>query len=573
MATSGQSNTNVTYDSYFWVKWSQKGSQDIANNKTTIEWSCGVYCGHNFFNNAIEMSAVFINGTQVYGGGTYSNFYEGNRTIASGTMEIEHEEDGSKTFQISPFTGWLYEKNNYSSAGDSYTLTKIPRKAEIDSVNDFSDLDNPSFNFSNPGDYPMNVWLEPNPVGAHLCERYNIPNTGSYTWELMDFERESLRYESNGNLQYKIRVGLYSNISGTIYSDYEDKIFTINESEATKPYISMSVTLNNSSLPNKFDGIYVQNKSKLDISVSAQGEYGATIIDRYATIDGKTYNSASFTSDVIQNSGNVVGYAKDSRGFINSASQPIDVVPYSKPLVVPCNGENAIYCYRSDENGTRVGNSESVWIKAKMTFYSVQGYNQCALQWRKKLSTEEWDDSIHLWNNLSVTSANEYNAMISGVVFEHDKSYTVQIRAIDDFGEHDTKTLDIPTIDVALHLGRGGKNISIGTYCDCSTAYTFYSDWVGIFGKGILASALNHNVTDVLTFPEECTNGITPIIINDSTNKDNLPDGDYAYSVGIVHKGTADQYNVILMDYMSGKIAINVHLGGTWTGWKYIIPQ
>jgi hypothetical protein len=84
---------------------------------------------------------------------------------------------------------------------------------------------------------------------------------------------------------------------------------------------------------------------------------------------------------------------------------------------------------------------------------------------------------------------------------------------------------------------------------------------------------LNHNVTDVLEFPKDCKDGITPIIINSSTNKANLPAGDYAYSVGIVHKRAEDQYNVILVDYVSGKIAINVHLGGTWTGWKYITPQ
>ena len=102
MATSGQLNTNTAYDSYFWVKWSQH-SQDIAANKTKINWSCGVYCGHNFYSNAIKMSAVIINGVQVYGGGTYSNFYDGDHTIASGTLEISHGTDGKKTFSISPF--------------------------------------------------------------------------------------------------------------------------------------------------------------------------------------------------------------------------------------------------------------------------------------------------------------------------------------------------------------------------------------------------------------------------------------------------------------------------------------
>ncbi len=488
MATSGTLKTNTTYDSYFWVKWSQSGNQDIPNNRTQIAWSCGVYCGHDFYSNAIKMSAVTINGTKVYSGGTYSNYYEGDHTIASGTMWISHNTDGSKTFSISSFTGWLYSNNNYSCNGGSYTLTQIPRAATITSVNDFTDVDNPSFSFSNPGGFPMDVWLEPNPVGDHLCVRTNIPNTGNYQWTLTEAEREELRVKSNGQLQYKIRVGLYTRIGNTTYSDYKDKTFTMTENDATKPSVGVTVALNNGSLPSQFDGMYIQGKSKLDVSLSADGKYGANITDLYAVIDGKAYTKAPFTSDVIQSSGNVTAYAKDSRGFSNSASQPIEVIPYSKPLVVPLESENAILCYRSDGNGIRVGNSTSVWIKAKRTYYPMSNTNQCALQWRRKLTTEEWNDSVHLWNDLLSkpnTSSDEYNRMLSGVVFDLKKSYSVQIRAIDDVGEHDVKTFEIPTMDVALHLGKGGKNVSVGTYCDYSKEYTFYSEWEAIFDKDV----------------------------------------------------------------------------------------
>ena len=111
MATNGNIKTNTLYDSYFWVNWSLS-SQDVVANKSKIAWSCGVYCGHSFYLNAIKMSAVSINGVQVYGGGTYSNFAPGNHTIANGTLEIPHNTDGTKTFSISSFTGWLYSSYN-----------------------------------------------------------------------------------------------------------------------------------------------------------------------------------------------------------------------------------------------------------------------------------------------------------------------------------------------------------------------------------------------------------------------------------------------------------------------------
>ena len=576
MATSGQLNTNTEYDSYFWVRWEQV-SQNVASNKTTIKWACGVQCGHKFYYNAIKMSGFLINGVQVYSGGTYSNFYNGENKIAEGTLDIAHESDGTKTFKISSFTGWLYSNHNYSSNGGSYALTTIPRKATITAASDFTDVGNPSISFSNPGGFPLDVWLEPNPVGDHLCVRKGITNNGKYTWTLTAAERDALRNSCAGT-ECTIRLGLYSYNGGTTYSDYKDKKFTVTENSATKPAVSVDVTLNNGTLPSTFDGLYIQGKSRLNVSVSAEGKYKASIKSRYATIEGKTYNSAAFTSDVIKNSGNVeiVGYAKDSRSFTGSASKKIVATEYAKPLVIPIGTETAIKCYRSDGNGNRIGNSTSLWIKAKRSYYSVAGKNTCALQWRRKLVTEAWDDQKHLWSDLipsSNTSTDEYNALVSGVVFDLKQSYTVQIRTIDAIGEHDIKTFEIPTQDVALHLGRGGKNVSVGTYCDYSKERTFYSDWEGIFDKGLWGTSLNYNVTDVLDFAAECIDGLTPIVVNESTNKATLPSGNYGYSVGVVHKRAADQYNVILMDYVTGKIAINVHLSGTWTGWKYITPQ
>ena len=85
-----------------------------------------------------------------------------------------------------------------------------------------------------------------------------------------------------------------------------------------------------------------------------------------------------------------------------------------------------------------------------------------------------------------MSAADAYDEPIPNVEFDLLQAYTVQIRAIDDIGEHDTKTLEVPTRDVALHLGRGGKNVSVGTYCDYSEDHTFYSEWKAIFNKDVV---------------------------------------------------------------------------------------
>lgn len=585
MAKSGLAKTNTEYESYFWVKWEQSGNQDIVNNRTQIAWSCGVYCGHGFYASAIKMSAVTINGTKVYGGGTYSNFAIGDHTIASGTMWINHNSDGKKSFSISSFTGWLYANHNYSFGGGTYSLNDIPRQATITSVSDFTDVDNPTFTFSNKGNYTMDVWLEPNPVGDHLCVRTNIPNTGSYTWELTDEERDALRNSCKGN-QCPIRVGLYTHIGDVSYADYKDKTYTMTENTDTKPSVTMTVKPNNGTIPSTFGDIYIQGKSRLNVEITADGKYGADIISYSTTIDERTYTSPSFDTDALITPEvvDVVCSVKNSRGFTGTASKSIEVCPYSKPLVVPIDGENAIFCYRSDTEGNKVGDGTIVTVKAKTTFFYLDGKNTCALQWRRKLAIDEWDDEEHLWNDLiefDDVNTSQYTGLLSNVEFDKSTSYTVQIQAIDAVGEKDIKTFEIPTKEVPLHLGEGGRHISIGEYCDYSKPEGFHSSWVGYFYKGIRGASRNYEASNIIEFAKQCETGLTPFTTNKET--ENIPDfldGDFDCSLGLVHKRDEYQCTVFLTDYVTGKIAIRICRKesadaeeGTWSDWKYIIPQ
>lgn len=372
MATNGQINTNTTYDSYFWVKWSQSGDQDITNNRTLITWSCGVYCGHNFYNNAIKMSAVSINGVQVYGGGTYSNYSKGSHTIASGNMWINHNTNGSKTFSISAFTGWLYSSYNYSSDGESYTLTPIPRQATLTAAPDFTDLQNPTITYSNPaGNAATALEACISLTGANDDVTYRaIPKTGtSYTFNLTDAERNLLRNNTTGpnrTVYFYVRTKFGS----TQFHSAEGRTFTVQESDYTRPTLTMRVNLNNELLPSKFAGMYIQGKSKVDVSLSAEVKYGAYVANYWVEIDGEKYGAKSLTLDAIQRAGKVeiVGYAKDSRGFICTAEQSINVIEYSKPSAT-------VIAYRCNSSG--VEDSEGAYMRVGFTgtIASLNGKN------------------------------------------------------------------------------------------------------------------------------------------------------------------------------------------------------
>ena len=142
MATSGQVKTyEVDGGTYFYVDW-QQTSQSESGNYTNINWQLNIHCRWNYYSNAIRSNGVSINGSSVYGGGTFSNINQGNYRLASGSLRINHNNDGTKTFNIST-SGWVIDGGD-TSGSQNFTLNKINRYATTNSVTG-SDIEN---NFS-----------------------------------------------------------------------------------------------------------------------------------------------------------------------------------------------------------------------------------------------------------------------------------------------------------------------------------------------------------------------------------------------------------------------------------------
>jgi hypothetical protein len=499
MALSG-SFTGSTNNSTVKPKITWSAVQNIAENYSMVTATL-TYSRTNsgYTTGGAWNGSITINGTTTTGTASINITYNSNTEAMSATVKVPHDTDGSKEVEISCTGGIPVSSMKTTTCESTVILDRIPRQADITSSSDFTDLDNPTVYYSNPaGSAVDSLKACISFTGANDDIKYrDIPKTGtsdtlSYQFELTEEERNILRNNTTSDSRNVIFF-IRTIIGSATYHSTDTKLFTVAETDDTRPSVSMTATLNNGSLPSEFDGLYIQGKSRLDVSISAQGKYSAKITGYSVDIGGEIYNPQTipFLSNVLQKAGKVsiIGYAKDSRKFTGSEKQEIEVIEYSKPLVSPIGSDTAIYCYRSDGNGKRVGNSTSVWIKAKRSYYSLSGKNQCALQWRSKLTTEAWNDSTHQWKDLipktNTTTNAEYNALLSGEVFDLKKSYSIQIMAIDDVGEVDIKTFELPTQDVALHLGKGGKNVSVGTYCDYSKEYTFYSDWDAYFDKDV----------------------------------------------------------------------------------------
>lgn len=490
---------------------------DIATNTSKIDWTLSSVGGSsNYYSTGA--TTLKINGTQVYYKARVNwdaKVFPAAKGSVSGTIYIDHNNGGDQSITVSLSTA-IYV-GAISTYSNTWYLDNIPRQANITSSPDFTDSENPTVYYNNPaGNAVDSLQACISFTGAKDDISYrDISKTGNlYTFYLTEAERNILRSSTpttNRNVIFFVRTI----IGGNYFYSTDTKSLTIVESEATKP-VFRAVHLGNDggNVPSEFSSLRLQGKARGIVKIAAEGRHGTSITNYATTIDGKTYYLSDFTSDAIMKSGQIDAniVITDSRGFKSSIDKTIvSVEAYSKPLVIPIGNENAILCYRSDENGIKVGNSTSVWVKAKRSYYSLSGKNTCVLQWRRRLtSSEAWSDWYELIPK-ATTSTDEYNALITGgdeAVFKLNESYAIQIRAIDDIGEYDRKDFEIPTQDVALHLGAGGDRIAVGTYCskNPNMSHTFYSDWKAIFDKGIYIGEDKLPISDFVI--ERGTDGI-----------------------------------------------------------------
>lgn len=488
MATSGTVKTNTKYGSYFWVKWEISGSQDIAGNKTTISWSCGLHPGEKYYENAIKMGAVVINGKTVYSGGTYSNITDYNDyTFASGAMDIYHNNDGSKTFTVSAFSGWLYGNGDYTASAESFALPAIPRAATITSAPNFTDVDNPSIAYANPAGSAvsaLDVCISLTGSASDIAYRAVSTSGGSYTFQLSDAERAVLR--NNTNLTRKVVFLLRTKIGSTYYYDTVERTFSVTNNAATRPSESIAVAPV-SSLSAPFNALYIQGRTQAKITHTASGKFGATIKQYSAAVEGKAYSGETATSDALQTPGvlTITGTATDSRDFSETASKTVTVLAYNTPSVVRNGNTGRFVCARSTSDGTISEDGTALYVECSKSFSSLAGNNKCTLRLRYAAEGGGWSSWITI---LAESSGNDYAGVVPGVTLSVSVVYTIEIQAVDKLGESGSVETRIPTSEMTFHLGENGKAVGIGRYASESGEKRLDVAWDAHFEKGLQVS-------------------------------------------------------------------------------------
>lgn len=403
--------TDVLDDSYFWVEWSQN-SQSIEDNSTIINWSCGFNPGHKYYLNAIKMSSVVINGVEVYSGGTYSNITDyQNRTFASAAMKIAHNPDGSKSFTVSGFSGWIYASGNTYASSQSFTLPTIPRASSVScstadiGSNATISISRASSSFTHTLSYTF---------GSLTGTIATKTSSTSVSWTIPTTFYAQIPNDKSGT--GTITCDTY-NGSTLIGSKPTSFTATVNESTSKPTLNPTAVDVNTTTTALTGDSSkFIKYYSNASVSTGASARNSATLTSQKITCGAKSISSASGTINSVE-SGSFTFSATDSRGYPTTQTVNKTLIDYIK-LTCSLNAGAP-----TTDGVATLKISGNYWDG---TFGALA--NTLTVQYRYKAQ----GGSYGSWTTVSATKSNNtYNATATISGLDYRTTYVFQARAVD----------------------------------------------------------------------------------------------------------------------------------------------
>lgn len=442
--------TSTVYDSYFWVKW-ESGGQDVSANKTAINWSCGVTPGHKFYSNAVKMSAVSIGGVTVYAGGTYSNITDyKEHTFASGTLEVSHNADGSKTLTVSAFSGQVWKDSGYLTAtavAQSFQLAAIPRATE------------PVMGAATMGE-AVRISL-PRASSAFIHTLSYVFGAASGTiaenagtevqWTVPESLAVQIPDSSVGAGTLTCRTYNGSTLVGT-----KTVTFTATVPQSMKPALTngwATVSYDNSGTKASGIAAWVQGYSKAKAVFNGSKvtcKQGASIAKYAVTYLGKTVEESPYRTETISTtSATVRCTVTDSRGLTAWEDFNIALLEYAPPALVGAD------LFRSDGEGTAADGGVHIAGVARVRYSELGGLNSVTLKGYWKIV----GGSYGAGETLTVGAV----GLVTGnVEISAERSYIALLVLTDSLGNSARYEENIPTEQVTFHLKEGGKGAAFG---------------------------------------------------------------------------------------------------------------
>lgn len=600
MSTSGsitgsaKSNGSITSYYSFWVDWKRNG-YSIENNTSNITVSLKVKCtasADSAWNHEMKPSvSLSVNGASKSPTIDYIDTRNNvTCTFATWTGDVTHKDDGSLSCPISAsFIHYGSSSLDGGTVSGKASLDTIPRASTLTSAANVT-LGNKcsvkwtpkAASFRYKLKFVLGSWsyttgaIHPNTTSAYTYTGYAIP---------LDVAKQ-ITGDKTGTMT--VYLYTYSNSGATTQvgsADSSTFTVTVPDNSNTKPSVTMTL-VPVSSLGSAFSGLYVQGKSKVKATLSAEGEYSATIKSYSIKVEGTSYgSSAGYTSGYLPNYGSVTvyGYATDSRGYTGNTSKKITVLAYSKPKIT------VSVCGRCDADGNLSDSGTYLKIKATRSYSTVTSggvqKNFCQIRYRYKAASASsysaWQPILAMDDLGSNTISTK--PLLDGTLAK-DTSYLVQVGVIDNIGESAATTISITT--EAVHTHRAKNSIGFGKYSECENCLDMGWD-IELNGNELLRNgvpafappgwgyggAMDYIVDESGTF-ETKLNEIMAGMVNHSVKQFSFYDTKGLISkkfFGTLWRYTGDYAALEAINY-DGNKAIKCMYGGKWKPWEWVNP-
>lgn len=420
------------------------GSADALTNTSKVKVVLQIITtGESWNANDTTRGYISIDGVQV-ASLDKKRFYKNSATaIYNDTRTVQHEADGTKEVTVA------YEFDTHIAAGvlrGSETLT-------LDTIQRVTLPNVPVVTLGQKATIPVNVT-----AGLSYSLRYTLGSksgvikenstAGSVDWTPPAELASELSAASGKG---KLTLTAYINEEAAYSLDYD---FTVLVPDSLGPVIkSFTHAFRAKNATVAGWGVGVKGKTKLGYTVSAEGQYGASIAGCTVSFAGATGSGLSGETGATAQVGTFRPKVTvtDSRGkSATMEGSELTVYDYAEPSFVPS------VVYRSNENGAAQSDGEYVTITAAASFSPVGGRNSATLKMSSRVAGGSW-------SGYSEILAQRLN-IIPG--FSKAKSYEVEILAVDTVGGSKSVTYAIPTESVAFNLKDGGKGAAFGKYAD-----------------------------------------------------------------------------------------------------------
>lgn len=432
-----------------------------------------------------------------------------------------------------------------------------------------------------------------NEITVHMNKKADFTHTVRYTW---GNKSGTIATGVVDNCSWKIPMDFCNDLPnatsgwGTLYVDsYNGNALVGTKSvnftgiipDSVKPSISsIALSENGNAIPINW-GVYVQGKSKLKVVTTASGSYSSTIKTYKITgIDSSIYNSADFTSGILQLTGTrtITVTVTDSRGRTATKTITYNCIAYSNPLISLASAT------RCNDDGTANDEGEYVKYSFKASVSSVNSKNTYEYKLGYKKSTDSSYTYIAIDN--SSYTLEKINIVLADLIFDINNSYDFQFFV----GDYFTSTSIIQHVGTGFTLfdvNKSGKGFAFGKVSeknaleialpldlkdgiviDASKITYGNTTLADMIGKttGQWASPIDFNtISDanrIFIFNNECTNRPdelaawgTAICLGENTYRQQILIGNYLDS-----------------NYPNHKVAIrtSTNSGSTWSDWYYL---